>query len=127
MRSHGVRATYSAGCRCNRCREANRAYNARVDRRLPANRHLPHIPRVPYAPLVDKLCAYFQLQAHQLNDADVAEALGVSMRTIIRWRAIGTLPAHFTDRVSISIGWHPAAIWGLDWYIAGTDFEIEAA
>lgn len=27
-RTHGLRATYVAGCRCDKCREASRAYNA---------------------------------------------------------------------------------------------------
>lgn len=27
-RTHGLRATYVAGCRCDQCREASRAYNA---------------------------------------------------------------------------------------------------
>jgi hypothetical protein len=125
MNTHGRRSTYCKGCRCDRCRQANTEYNARVDRRLPANRNLPRIPpRVPYAPLLAKVCAHLDLPAEMLNDGLVAEALGVSPRTIIRWRAIGTLPEQYTDRVAISLGWHPAAIWGLDWYIAGTDFSL---
>lgn len=120
MRHHGVRATYQAGCRCNRCRDANRIYNRRVDRRLPANRNLRVIARVPYAPLMDKLCAYFELPAEKLDDGLVAETLGVSRRTLLRWKAIGTLPEYLTDRVATNLGWHPAAIWGLDWYLETT-------
>jgi hypothetical protein len=71
-----------------------------------------------------KVSAHFDLPAEMLNDDQVAEALGVSRRTIVRWRALGTLSEEYTDRVAISLGWHPAAIWGLDWYIETTLEEV---
>jgi hypothetical protein len=69
---------------------------------------------------MDKLCAYFELPAEKLDDGLVAETLGVSRRTLLRWKAIGTLPEYLTDRVATNLGWHPAAIWGLDWYLETT-------
>lgn len=38
MRTHGVRATYVAGCRCDLCTKANRLYHRRLKSR-PAPSH----------------------------------------------------------------------------------------
>jgi hypothetical protein len=118
MRSHGVRATYSAGCRCNRCREANRVYNASVDRRLPANRNRSFkLPQVPLTPLLERLSSYLGAAIGEMNHDDMANACGVSRRTVDRWIATGTLRAQDADSIAVNLGWHPAAIWGADWYI----------
>ena len=119
MRSHGVRATYSAGCRCDDCRLANREYSRRYDQRLPANRNRqPVAPPVPIEPLIERLVSYTGIGADRISYYDIAEACGVSHRTGVRWMKAGSIPDQMTDRVATHLGWHPAAIWGADWYIS---------
>jgi len=119
MRTHGLRATYQAGCRCDDCRQANREYARHHDRRLPANRHLPrNLPRVPIEPLIERVVSYTGIGADRLSYYDIAAACGVSHRTVVRWMKVGTIPEHMTDRIATNLGWHPAAIWGADWYIS---------
>lgn len=115
---HGKRSTYQKGCRCDRCRTANTDYNRRVDRRLRGNEHLPYArPRVPIQPLIERVSAYLDLNMDQVNCFHIAEACGVSHRTVLRWMERGTLPAESTDEIATRLGWHPAVIWGLDWYL----------
>ena len=119
MRSHGVRATYAAGCRCDDCRRANTEYNRRYDQRLPANRNRqPVAPPVPIEPLIERLVSYTGIGADRISYYDIAEACGVSHRTVVRWMKAGSIPDQMTDRVATHLGWHPAAIWGADWYIS---------
>lgn len=49
------------------------------------------------------------LEAHMTN-GNLAALLGVSARTIYRWKKHG-VPAKQADRAAISIGSHPAYIW----------------
>ena len=122
---HGVRARYNAGCRCARCTEANRIYNRKIDRRLPANRNNRGHgePMVPLAPLLERIAS-----AHGpgLTDRTIAELCGVSPRTVLRWRRTQQICAGDTDRVAIALGWHPAAIWGITWYIETAEEELAA-
>ena len=120
MRSHGLRATYAAGCRCDDCRRANREYARRNDRRLPANRHKPkrQIEFVPLEPLLARVQSYTGHVVADLTDDQIAEACGVSRRTVVRWRSSRKVRAMDTDRIATHLGWHPAAIWGADWYIS---------
>lgn len=45
---------------------------------------------------------------------DLAERLGVTSRTIFRWKADG-IPDVQADRAAIAIGQHPALLWPTDW------------
>lgn len=120
MSTHGLRATYAAGCRCDDCRQANREYSRKYDMRLPANRHRQRqstVPQVPIEPLIERVVSYTGIGADRLSYYDIAAACGVSHRTVVRWMKSGTIPDQMTDRVATHLGWHPAAIWGADWYI----------
>jgi len=113
--NRGTRATYSGGCRCDDCRAANRAYSRANDPRLPANRgRATERGFVDSAPLFARITSALGVDA---NDEQIAEACGVSRETVQRWRRKGRLRVVDTDRVAIALGWHPAAVWGADWYI----------
>ena len=47
----------------------------------------------------------------------IAARLGVSTRTVWRWRAAG-LTADQADRAAIAAGWHPGSIWDTWWSAA---------
>ena len=47
----------------------------------------------------------------------IAARLGVSTRTVWRWRASG-LTADQADRAAIAAGWHPVSIWDTWWSTA---------
>jgi transcriptional regulator with XRE-family HTH domain len=53
--------------------------------------------------------------AHTVRDAQRAEALGVSDRTVQRWLHGGRLTARTADRVAAALGLHPALLWP-EWY-----------
>lgn len=45
------------------------------------------------------------------TDQITAEALGVSLRTIRRWRAGGNVDHRMADELAIRIGSHPLLVW----------------
>lgn len=55
--------------------------------------------------------------AHRYVEPVIAARLGVSTRTVWRWRASG-LTAHQADRAAIAAGWHPGSIWDTWWSTA---------
>lgn len=57
------------------------------------------------------------------SDRQVAEQLGLSSRTVIRWRLEGGVPLHTADRVAAMLGMHPNDIWGSGFDEAWTDWE----
>jgi len=61
-----------------------------------------HGGRFPLTPLV--------AAAGSDSIADLARAVGVTTRTVSRWRASG-LTVHAADRAAIAIGTHPAMVW----------------
>ena len=63
-------------------------------------------PRYPYPDLHEA--------AGNPSTTDLAELIGVSPRTIIRWRHSG-VPDHQADRAAIRVGLHPANIWPAHW------------
>ena len=44
----------------------------------------------------------------------IAARLGVSTRTVWRWRA-GGLTVDQADRAAIAAGWHPGTVWDTWW------------
>ena len=68
----------------------------------------------PLEPLVEKIRL-----AHDepvLTDADLATHLGVSPRTVSRWRAAGNVISwEVADRAATAIGKHPVHVWGDAW------------
>ena len=115
---HGTTSGYSNGCRCDLCRAAAREHSARYRSR--GKRPTPTPTPVPFGPLLERVASYVGCAAEQLTDEQIAEACGVARKTALRWRHTGLVRHIDTDRVSIALGWHPAAIWGMDWYITST-------
>ena len=111
--NHGTTTGYSNGCRCDLCRAAAREYGARY--RSGGKRPTP--TPVPLAPLLERVAIHVGCTVKELTDEQIAEACGVARRTAFRWRHTGLVRHSHTDRVAIYLGWHPAAIWGADWYI----------
>jgi len=114
---HGTVHTYMGGCRCTRCKIA-----ARDDRRnrRNGNKTTPVAP-LPYAPLLERISSALSTPTSELNRYEIAAACGVSERTVTRWTESQQINARDADDIAIRLGWHPAAIWGADWYIATYD------
>jgi hypothetical protein len=47
--------------------------------------------------------------------SDVAEAVGVSSKTVQRWKVDG-LSWSVADRAAVAVGAHPATVWGDEWW-----------
>ena len=119
---HGTSTVYGYGCRCDRCREYD---NERQRNKRAKNRVL--IPRaVPLAPLIERVVIHLGKPADQISRYDFAQAVGVHQRTVCRWMQNGHLPENMSDRVAVHLGWHPAVIWGVDWYIETYDTGVNA-
>ncbi len=50
--------------------------------------------------------------------AALALRLGVTRRTVNRWRRAGAVPARHADTVAVRLGHHPAEIWPTEWNAA---------
>lgn len=48
---------------------------------------------------------------HAPTPAQLAPRIGVSERTVARWRAAGGLSVGQADRAAVAAGTHPAVIW----------------
>ena len=46
----------------------------------------------------------------------VADAIGVTRRTVELWNSDGGVPEQAADKAAIRLGVHPSAIWGDDWF-----------
>jgi hypothetical protein len=67
------------------------------------------------------------LNAVCVTDADLAERLGCSSRTLARYRAGQHIDGWTADRMATAIGHHPAEIWGLAWLGQSAATSTEAA
>jgi len=114
---HGTWTSYGNGCRCTRCREAMREQTAK---RKHTNK-LPVAPPVPLAPLLERISSYVGEPIEQLDRYVIARVCGVSERTVTRWYQTQQVQANICDDIAIKLGWHPAAIWGPDWYVETYD------
>ena len=113
---HGSNSRYSRGCRCDPCRIAHRTYRRARTSGESRPERITH-PPVPVAPLVD-VCARLQgVPADQLDRRAAAAILGITPETLHRWIRQGHLPEPSADYVATRLGWHPATLWGLDWYM----------
>lgn len=112
---HGSSGTYSTGCRCELC-----AMAARDDSRLRRRGLSANQPAAPIGPLLKRLSIHLVIPVEQLSLEEIAEACGVTTRTVARWRSTGEIPHLHIDRIATHLGWHPAAIWGVDWWIDTT-------
>jgi len=122
-RAHGRQETYNRGCRCDLCRKVEAARNQR--KRARAKLGVIPNPRVyltlPLEPLIERVAIHIGRPVDQISQYDFAQAVGVHQRTVCRWIKNGRIPERQSDRVAINLGWHPAAIWGVDWYIETYD------
>ena len=51
----------------------------------------------------------------ELSDGDIASVLGVTRRTIVRWKIIG-LDCWTADKAAVRLGLHPCEVWGDAWW-----------
>jgi len=121
--AHGTTTGYSNGCRCEQCTAARRDY----DRRKHVGIRKPRPDPVPLGPLLQRVSAYVGCSVKQLGVDTIAEACGVDRRTVLRWRSCDQVPARDIDEIATRLGWHPAAIWGADWYITSTYYDEATA
>lgn len=49
------------------------------------------------------------------TDAIFASHMGVSKRSVARWRVTGRVPWVTADEIAINLGSHPFFIWGDEW------------
>lgn len=63
---------------------------------------------LPVAPLLE------HCRAHEMDQGDLAELAGTTVRAVQRWRHRG-VPWSIADRAAIRLGLHPAELWP-DWW-----------
>ena len=110
---HGTETSYMKGCRCTRCKTAAR--EARMHRR--GGTKPEPVKPLPLQPLLERVSSYVGEPVDQLDVYVIARACGVSERTVQRWAKSQEVNSRDADDIAIRLGWHPAAIWGADWYI----------
>jgi len=82
--------------------------------------------RVSFAPLyevaleaanrcVNPDLGWNQYAQHQGSTAAIADQLGVSSRTVERWKSAGDMPWLMADRLATALGHHPAELWCEEW------------
>ena len=127
-RPHGRQETYNRGCRCELCRkvEAERHQRKRARAKLGVLPNPRVYPSVPLQPLLERLSSHLGERIEELSLRDVADAVGMSTRTVSRWYETGTVQCRHLDDIATRIGWHPAAIWGATWYTQTYDTGVNA-
>ena len=82
-------------------------------------RRIHNKPSLPWAPL-----------DRQLPDSarDAAEILGITRRSVVRYRTTGAFPAEHADAFAVAVGLHPLNLWP-EWVgpIASPEDRAEAA
>ena len=108
---HGLTGYRDHGCRCEVCIAANRQQTADVEAwRRRAN-------RAPIGPLLERAASVAGRDPQAMSLKDIGRVCGVDGTQIYRWMQSGSLPFRNAEQVAIHLGWHPAAIWGIDWYL----------
>ena len=117
---HGTTVGYNHHkCRCTPCRDARAEYQRAKRARLRSGQLVTkRISSVPVEPLWARVESASGTRIKDLNLYEIAEMCGVTRPTVARWQRSGFVSLRMTDRVAVSLGWHPAAIWGADWYIS---------
>lgn len=59
------------------------------------------------APILDRFAG--------MSAAEIAELLGVTPRTVSRWRNGGTIEPATADRLACYLGMHPVEMWPHEW------------
>lgn len=49
------------------------------------------------------------------TDEKFATMLGISKRSVARWRVTGSIPWLTADTVAVNLGFHPYDVWGDEW------------
>jgi len=87
--------------------------------------------RVPYALLRQQRFAFDPLyrvlvamRGEELSETQVSEIVGVTNRTVSRWKVQGLL-FHSADRAAVAAGLHPSLIWPDWWDVPWADVNIE--
>jgi hypothetical protein len=65
---------------------------------------------LPSAPVLERL--------GDTDDETSARQLGVSSRTIVRWRGGQRMRITTADRAAVALGYHPAQLWPEWWDLA---------
>ena len=71
---------------------------------------------LPIEPLLQLCAARHHTNADDVTVEQLAVMCSVDVRTIARWKADRRLPVIAADRVAISLGYHPAIVWGASWF-----------
>lgn len=87
---------YDKGCRCDICREAKSISRL-------AGRPRPSKLKLPIQPFVDALERAGQ--SHMLDK-----------HRVYQWRNAGGINVYWADVWAVRFGFHPAEIWGMDFY-----------
>lgn len=69
----------------------------------------PRIPRLPFAPIEDRM------RENGMSDVAFAEALQVNRDSIRHYRKRG-LNVYAADRLACKLGYHPTYFWGDDYF-----------
>lgn len=69
----------------------------------------PRIPRLPFAPIEDRM------RENGMSDVAFAEALQVNRDSIRHYRQRG-LNVFAADRLACKLGYHPTYFWGDDYF-----------
>ena len=106
---HGRSAYLKQGCRCEVCKQANSVYRKQMrdeEALIRASGIKP--PRLSAEPLIQRLLREGVDEREYRNN-------------FTRWRENG-MTVYMADYWAIKHGWHPAEIWGMDFY-AGILFD----
>lgn len=73
-----------------------------------------HLPAAPLLDIIDRRIADLYDRADYAADVDdhlVACVVGVSLRTVSRWRRTGVVPRWSADRSCVALGLTPHNVW----------------
>jgi hypothetical protein len=80
------------------------------------------IPRLPYAPLEEYVLARHKPPPDhtyaELGAGGIGEVLGVDATVVRRWKRNGNVRLYDADKIAVTLGQHPSAIWGELWWAA---------
>ena len=108
---HGLTVYRDKGCRCEICVAAN---CQQLDDLAAWRRHAQ---RAPIGPLLERAASVAGLDPQTMSHRDIGKVCGVDQAQITRWVNTGSLPFRNAEKIAIHLGWHPAGIWGVDWYL----------
>ena len=108
---HGLTGYRDHGCSCEVCVNANRQQLEDVE----AWRR--RAKRAPIGPLLERAASVAGQDPRTISHKEIGRVCGVDQAQITRWINTGSLPFRNAEKIAIHLGWHPAGIWGVDWYL----------